>query len=335
MTSVQTRAIGDGTGLVIDATSGSVSIPHGGLPPEPAVRVGSGRRHLEKRRRRRADARRRAAQRTPATRHSAPRHSASRPASSGHAPTGHTTGPGDPERRTRRLAALLVVLTLGYGVMVGVLLSPRSGTVWQAARRVGLAPAEVGASAGDPPAGGSALAGAASGVTSALTSARLPGGPMPLPAEVSPLPVGLSIPAIGVNEQTLVPLGRGPDGTMEVPEDYNRAGWFTGGPAPGTPGPAVIAGHVDSHSGPAVFFRLRELKPGDVVTVLLDNGRRARFVVDGVALYSKDDFPTETVFGPVPGVALRLITCGGSFDRIARSYRSNVVVYASQHGPAG
>jgi sortase (surface protein transpeptidase) len=161
------------------------------------------------------------------------------------------------------------------------------------------------------------------------------GGPAPLPAEVAPPPVGLSIPAIGVDERTLVPLGRNPDGTMEVPQDFARAGWFTGGPAPGTSGPAVIAGHVDSRSGPAVFFRLRELEPGDVVTVRLADGRQSRFVVDGVSLYSKDDFPTEAVFGPVPGVALRLITCGGGFDRVARSYRSNVVVYASEHSAAG
>jgi sortase (surface protein transpeptidase) len=161
----------------------------------------------------------------------------------------------------------------------------------------------------------------------------LPGGPTPLPAEVAPMPTGLSIPAIGVDEPTLVPLGRNPDGSMEVPADFARAGWFTGGPTPGTPGPAVIAGHVDSRAGPAVFFRLRQLTAGDVVTVRLSNGKRARFVVDGVDLYPKDDFPTEAVFGAVPGTALRLITCGGSFDRIARSYRSNVVVYASRQGP--
>jgi Sortase domain len=220
------------------------------------------------------------------------------------------------------MAALLVVLTLGYGVVVGVLLSPRSGTVWDTVRWMGLAPTQVGApSDGDRPAesGPPVPDERMPGPTAAV--ARVPGGPTPLPAEAAPLPVGLSIPAIGVDEPTLVPLGREPDGSMQVPEDFARAGWFTGGPTPGTSGPAVIAGHVDSFRGPAVFFRLRELKPGDVVTVLLDNGTRARFVVDGV-------------FGPVPGVALRLITCGGSFDRVARSYRSNVVVYASQRNPA-
>jgi hypothetical protein len=225
------------------------------------------------------------------------------------------------------MAAVLVALTLGYGVTVGMLLSPPQGTVWTAAGPIGLAPPGNGSRA-DPDAFGT-------GHDGLTPAARVPGGPVPLPAEVAPVPVGLSIPAIGVDEPTLVPLGRNPDGTMQVPDDFARAGWFTGGPSPGAPGPAVIAGHVDSRAGPAVFFRLRELTAGDVVTVRLSDGRRARFVVDGVSLYSKDDFPTEAVFGPVPGVALRLITCGGSFDRVARSYRSNVVVYASQHDPAG
>lgn len=232
------------------------------------------------------------------------------------------------------MAALLVVLTLGYGVVVGVLLSPRSGTVWDTVRWMGLAPAQVGATADDDRPAESGPPVPDERPSAPAEAARVPGGPTPLPAQVAPLPVGLSIPAIGVDEHTLVTLGREPDGSMQVPEDFARAGWFTGGPTPGTSGPAVIAGHVDSFRGPAVFFRLRELKPGDVITVLLDDGGRTQFVVDGVSLYSKDDFPTEAVFGPVPGVALRLITCGGSFDRAARSYRSNVVVYASQRNPA-
>jgi hypothetical protein len=230
------------------------------------------------------------------------------------------------------LAAVLVVLTLCYGVAVGMLLSPRSGMAWDAVRRIGLTPAEAAGPGVSGPVVPGGLAPQALG--GPALAGTVPGGPAPLPAEVAPSPVGLSIPAIGVDEPTLVPLGRNPDGSMEVPEDFARAGWFTGGPTPGASGPAVIAGHVDSRTGPAVFFRLRELKAGDVVTVLLTGGRQARFVVDGVALYSKVDFPTEAVFGPVPGVALRLITCGGSFDRLARSYRSNVVVYASEHDPA-
>jgi hypothetical protein len=159
----------------------------------------------------------------------------------------------------------------------------------------------------------------------------VPVGPMPVgPVPVGPMPVGLAIPAIGVDERTLVTLGRNPDGSLQVPSDYARAGWFTGGPVPGRPGPSVIAGHVDSRAGPAVFFRLRELRAGDVVAVRMSDGGQLLFRVDGVRQYPKANFPTGAVYGPVPGSALRLITCGGSFDRIVRSYRDNVVVYASR-----
>jgi sortase (surface protein transpeptidase) len=104
---------------------------------------------------------------------------------------------------------------------------------------------------------------------------------------------------------------------------------MTAGPVPGDPGPAVIAGHVDSRAGPAVFFRLRELRPGDKVTVRRSDGRAVAFTVDEVDRYPKDAFPTSAVYGPAPGSELRLITCGGSFDAAKRSYRDNVVVYAS------
>jgi hypothetical protein len=90
----------------------------------------------------------------------------------------------------------------------------------------------------------------------------------------------------------------------------------------------VIAGHIDSRRGPAVFFRLRELRPGQEITVARGDGSSVRFAVDGVARYPKQTFPTEAVFGPSPDPLLRLITCGGSFDRSQRSYRDNVVVTA-------
>ena len=171
-------------------------------------------------------------------------------------------------------------------------------------------------------------------VTAAASTAApaVPGAPAPpVPAGVaSAVPIGLAIPAIGVDERGLVPLGRNPDGSLEVPADYATAGWFTGGAVPGSLGPAVIAGHVDSLAGPAVFYRLAQLRPGDEVLVALSDGDRVRFRVDGVRHYPKIAFPTEAVYGPVPGSALRLITCGGVFDRTARSYLDNVVVYASR-----
>jgi sortase (surface protein transpeptidase) len=141
----------------------------------------------------------------------------------------------------------------------------------------------------------------------------------------------LFIPAIGVRESSLVLLTLQPSGELQVPADFDRVGWFAGGPVPGSPGPAVLAGHVDSRSGPAVFYRLKELRSGDEVTVWRSDGLVVRFTVDSVHRYPKNAFPTDTVYGPTPGVALRLITCGGSFDAARRSYRDNIVVYASAH----
>ncbi len=239
-----------------------------------------------------------------------------------------------PSRGGHRLAAALVAVTMLHGLAVGYLLYQRGG---DDGMRFGTLPLSsvlaIPRSTGIAAAG---LPGAAGGGSGPVAPAR-PGrpGPTPLPAETAPDPVGLSIPAIGVNESTLVRLGRLPDGSLEVPTDFARAGWFTGAPTPGTPGTAVIAGHVDSKAnGPAVFFRLRDLRPGDSVTVRLSDGGTAQFVVDGVQQYPKDSFPTEAVYGPVPGAALRLITCGGSYDRAASSYRDNIVVYASERAPA-
>jgi hypothetical protein len=140
-------------------------------------------------------------------------------------------------------------------------------------------------------------------------------------------PVGLSIPAIGV-ETPLVRLGLEADRTMEVPDDFGRAGWFAEGPAPGQPGPAVIAGHVDSKTGPAVFYRLRDLRPGDQLAVTRADGSRLRFVVEGARSFPKAGFPTDAVFGPTPAAELRLVTCAGTFDRARGSYRDNLVVFA-------
>jgi sortase (surface protein transpeptidase) len=143
--------------------------------------------------------------------------------------------------------------------------------------------------------------------------------------------VRLAIPGIGV-ATPLVRLGLEPDGAMEVPDDFGRAGWFAEGPAPGQVGPSVIAGHVDSKTGPAVFYRLRQLRPGDPVVVERADGTRLRFVVESTRSYPKAGFPTADVFGPVPSAALRLITCAGDFDRARGSYRDNLVVFARLAG---
>jgi len=147
-------------------------------------------------------------------------------------------------------------------------------------------------------------------------------------------PVTVSIPAIGVRS-AVVPLRLDDRGVLEAPEDFDRVGWFAAGPAPGDPGPAVVAGHVDSRRGPAVFFRLKELRPGDRVEVQRSDGATAHFRVDAVERYPKGRFPTASVYGPTPGRVLRLITCGGTFDAARRSYRDNIVVYATGVDAAG
>ena len=166
-------------------------------------------------------------------------------------------------------------------------------------------------------------------VAPATTTPAAPSSTRP-PSRPSP-PVRVEIPAIGVSSR-LVRLGLNADGTMQVPGDYNLAGWFTGGAMPGQEGPAVISGHVDSKTGPAVFYRLRGLRPGDTVRVQRAAGDWLAFEVTGTARYAKAAFPTEAVFGPVTGPVLRLITCGGDFDRASGHYLDNMVVTARPTG---
>jgi sortase (surface protein transpeptidase) len=135
------------------------------------------------------------------------------------------------------------------------------------------------------------------------------------------------VPAIGVDSE-LLRLGTDATGVLVPPDDFDRAGWFADGAVPGDVGPAVVAGHVDSVDGPAVFSRLGELGPGAEVLVDRADGTTARFAVTGVGRYPKRDFPTESVYGPTPRAELRLVTCGGEFDRPRRSYLDNVVVFA-------
>jgi sortase (surface protein transpeptidase) len=123
------------------------------------------------------------------------------------------------------------------------------------------------------------------------------------------------------------------DRTVQVPSDPQQPGWYRLGPAPGELGSAVILGHVDSHRGPAVFFRLRSLHPGDQIEVSRADGTVARFVVDALATYPKTQFPASQVYGSHGYSALQLVTCGGDFDRKTHSYRSNVVVYTSLINP--
>jgi sortase (surface protein transpeptidase) len=142
-----------------------------------------------------------------------------------------------------------------------------------------------------------------------------------------PRPTGLVIPAIGVRAP-LVRLGITTSGALQVPASTSVAGWYTGSARPGAIGSAVIAGHIDSVTGPGVFFRLRLLRPGNRVYVRRANGSLAVFRVTAVHSYLKTRFPSVAVYGPEPDAQLRLITCGGTFDYATGHYLSNVIVYA-------
>jgi len=140
------------------------------------------------------------------------------------------------------------------------------------------------------------------------------------------VPVRLQVGAIGV-DSTLMNLGLRSDGTMEVPAGGFPAGWYNGGPTPGELGPAIIAGHVDM-LGPGVFYKLHLLKAGDQVTVTRADGSKPVFRVTRVALFAKNAFPTQLVYGNVNRSVLRLITCGGSFNSQTGHYEDNIIAFA-------
>ncbi len=140
-------------------------------------------------------------------------------------------------------------------------------------------------------------------------------------------PVNVSIDRLGISS-TLVDLRIKTDGALQVPADYQKVGWYVGSAHPGDPGPTVLVGHVDSFRGPAIFHRLRELRPGDVITVGRADRSRARFVVQRVLQVPKNKFPTQLVYVGDGRPSLRLVTCGGTFDRKSGHYLDNTVVLA-------
>ena len=153
--------------------------------------------------------------------------------------------------------------------------------------------------------------------------------PGPSAHAVVATPTELTIPVIGVSTR-LVRLGLTQGGTLQVPVPASAAvaGWYTGSPRPGAIGAAVIAGHIDSLTGPGIFFRLRLLHPGNRVYVRRADGSVAVFRVTSLRLYPKARFPAAAVYGPVPDAQLRLITCGGTFDPATGHYLSNVIAFA-------
>jgi LPXTG-site transpeptidase (sortase) family protein len=204
-------------------------------------------------------------------------------------------------RRRRPAVAALAALLVAQLVLAGLVLTP------------------PGPPAAAPPAPAVALSAGRAPVAPPAPAVEAAVGP-----EVGAL--RLEIPDLGLD----VPLGTTTTdaaGVLVPPEEPGDAEWFTGSARPGDPGPAVVVGHVASRRGPGVFRRLAELAPRDEV-VVHRGGTVARFRVTSVRTVPKTEFPTQEVYGPVPGPELRLITCGGGFDTTTRHYLDNVVVSA-------
>lgn len=142
-------------------------------------------------------------------------------------------------------------------------------------------------------------------------------------------PVRIRIPAMGV-DAAVDPLLVDENGVLTPPDSFEDTGWWKEGPEPGEGGPAIIAGHVDSYRGPAVFFELEDLDPGDVIFVDRADGTTAAFVAQRTERHPKEEFPTEAVYGDTLDPQLRLITCGGAFNETERTYLDNVIVFATQ-----
>jgi hypothetical protein len=142
-------------------------------------------------------------------------------------------------------------------------------------------------------------------------------------------PRRIRIPAIGVAAR-VIPLGLNPDGTMQTPEDFSSTGWYKPWREPGERGSAVITGHVDSVNGPAVFYRLRDLRRGNIIRIKRGDGSVVRFRIEGLERWPKAEFPSRKVFRPTRISTLRLVTCSGNFDRSTGHYVDNTIVYAAR-----
>lgn len=232
--------------------------------------------------------------------------------------------------RARRAGVLLGLLALlgGGALAARAVTDPAPVRLPTAAERGVTTPSPAPSATPSAPAPAAPSSPGADSRTAGSNDASIPAPATGRQAPAGDRPVEVRIPRIGVTSR-LVDLGIAKDGTMEVPRDPALAGWLTAAPAPGQRGPAVIAGHVDTQAGPAVFARLDELVPGDEVEVLQQDGDLVTFTVRSLASFAKDDFPTAQVYGPAPGPVLRLVTCSGEIDPVSGHYTDNTVVFAS------
>lgn len=181
-----------------------------------------------------------------------------------------------------------------------------------------------------PPAPYVALGPVAPSATGSASPAPSASGASPVgPALGRSVPKRLSIPTIAV-DAPFTPLSIGATGQLDAPppNDTNLVGWFKDGVTPGERGASIVAGHVDTKTGPAVFLQLRFLKPGATVDITRQDGTVASFKVDSVETFSKAKFPDKRVYADTSDAQLRVITCGGDYDRAAKDYEDNVVVFA-------
>jgi len=172
----------------------------------------------------------------------------------------------------------------------------------------------------------------APGSASGTTTTRPSPSPPPEPAFGQILagsaPTKIDIASIGLHSTNFVNLSVAADGTLTVPGSADEVGLYDGGPTPGQLGPAVLGAHVDSKQGPGIFYRLGSVKPGDQINIGRADGSMTTFTVDRVASYPKDQFPTDLVYhGDFARSELRLVTCGGTFDKV-KHYLDNVIVFA-------
>ncbi len=140
-------------------------------------------------------------------------------------------------------------------------------------------------------------------------------------------PVQINIPKLGISA-SMEKMGLNQDGSLAVPAKWNDVGWYAAGTKPGDVGPAVLVGHLDSYTGPAVFWNLRKLQAGDDIEIQRADGTQVSFRVTSLEHYDQNNFPTQKVYGPTATPSLRLITCSGNYNRLLGHYSQNLVVYA-------
>lgn len=141
-------------------------------------------------------------------------------------------------------------------------------------------------------------------------------------------PYRIVIPTINVDAM-IEQVGTIENGEMGVPDSFETVGWYNEGPMPGKRGNSVFSGHVDSKNGPAVFYELKDLGPGDEIYVYNKAGDSLTFVVEAIEIYPEDDSPVSAIFDYSYQSKLNLITCTGTFDRSTRNYSDRLVVYSS------